>query len=134
MDWIRFSLLSVLYFKIVQKCLVVVLGREASVSQITVDVSPFTKATIVEKLEVVRNDKRNDTVGQAFLEHHQTAEPFRLENLSDQFIDLFVELFQCRKQNYQLCQEDAVRQAGAEVGQPVGESIFREVFAQRHQD
>ena len=52
MDWIRFSLLSVLYFKIVQKCLVVVLGCEASVSQITVDVPPFTKATIVEKLEV----------------------------------------------------------------------------------
>ena len=49
-DRLKFILLSVLYFKIVQKCLVVVLGGEASVSQITVDVSPFTKAPIVEKL------------------------------------------------------------------------------------
>lgn len=34
---------------------------------------PLAQATIVEHFQLIGNDKRNDAVGQTFLEHQQTA-------------------------------------------------------------
>ena len=46
-------------------------GLDTSVGQITVDVTPFAKTPVIEEFEIVSDDKRNDTVGKALLEHHK---------------------------------------------------------------
>ena len=48
---------------------VLVLGGKDGVSEIAIYMAPFTKATIIEKFEVVCDDKGNDVVSKAFLEH-----------------------------------------------------------------
>ena len=66
-------LFLVLNSEIVQKALVAVLGSEAGVCQIAVDVPPFAKSAIVEQLQVIGNDKRNVAMVQTLLEHQQSA-------------------------------------------------------------
>ena len=55
--------------KIVEGCLVLVLGGEACVGQVAVDVAPFAQAAVVEHFEFVCNDKRNNAAIEALLEH-----------------------------------------------------------------
>ena len=50
---------------------VLILGCEAGVCKVAIYVTPFTKATIIEKFEVVCDDKGNDVISQAFLEHDE---------------------------------------------------------------
>ena len=49
------------------------MGSETGIGQITVDVSPFSKASIIVYFQFVSNDERNDVVSQTFLEHQQTT-------------------------------------------------------------
>ena len=53
---------------------VLVLGGEDGVCEIAVYMAPFTKAAIIEELEVVCDDEGDDAVGQALLEYHQAAD------------------------------------------------------------
>ena len=59
------------YLKIVQQAFITILGSEASVCQIAVDVSPLAQSPIIKHLQFVGNDKRNMLVVQAFFEHQQ---------------------------------------------------------------
>ena len=60
--------------------------------------------------------------------------PCLLEDLSNQVIDLFLKLHQNGKNDEYFCHEDAVGQAGAEVGQPGGEAGFGEMLSNRKED
>ena len=46
---------------------------EAGVGQESVDVAPLPQTAIIEKLEVVGDDERHNTVSQTLLEHQQTS-------------------------------------------------------------
>ena len=50
-----------------------VLGCEDGVCKVTIDVTPFTEAAIVEELEIVCDDEGDDGVGEAFLEHDEAT-------------------------------------------------------------
>ena len=49
------------------------MGSKTGIGQITVDVSPFSKDSIIVHFQFVSNDERNDVVSQTFLEHQQTT-------------------------------------------------------------
>ena len=59
--------------EIVQEGFVLILGGEAGVCEVTIDVAPFTEAAIVEELEIVCDDERDYGVGEAFLEHDEAT-------------------------------------------------------------
>ena len=48
---------------------ILILGGEAGISKVAIDVTPFAKTTIIEKLEVVCDDEGDDVVSKAFFEH-----------------------------------------------------------------
>ena len=50
---------------------VLVLGGEDGVCEIAVYMAPFTKAAIIEELEVVCDDEGDDVISEAFLEHDE---------------------------------------------------------------
>lgn len=64
---------------------VLVLGGKDGVSEIAIYVAPFTKAAIIEELEVVCDDEGDDVVSKAFLEHddatHATVTILKRMNL-----------------------------------------------------
>ena len=47
--------------------------HQAGIGQIALFVVPFLQSTVIEHLQIVLNDERNDIVFQAFLEHKQSA-------------------------------------------------------------
>ena len=59
--------------KVVQVGLEAILGGQAGVHQEALFPIPFLKASIVEQLKIVLNDKGNDVVLQAFLKEDQAA-------------------------------------------------------------
>ncbi len=48
-----------------------VLGGEAGVCEVAIDVAPFLESSIIEQLEFVCDDKGDDAVCETFLEHQQ---------------------------------------------------------------
>ena len=64
---------SILDLEIVERYLELVLGREASVMQITVDVSPFLYAPVIEKTQVFGDDEWHNAALQTLPEHQQSA-------------------------------------------------------------
>ena len=70
--WRGFSILDL---EVVQQGLVVVLGGEASVHEISVYMPPLPKPPVIEELEILGNNKWNDSVRKAFLEHHKSSYP-----------------------------------------------------------
>ena len=65
---------SILDFEIVQQLLVVVLSGQAGVGEVAVHLAPFPQPTVIEELELLGDDERDDSVCEAFLEHHQTPD------------------------------------------------------------
>ena len=52
---------------------ILVLGCEAGISEVTIDVAPFAKTTIIEELEIVCDDEGDDVISKAFLEHDKAT-------------------------------------------------------------
>ena len=52
---------------------ILVLGCEAGISEVTIDVAPFAKTTIIEELEIVCDDEGDDVISQTFLEHDEAT-------------------------------------------------------------
>ena len=52
---------------------VLILGREAGVCEVAINMTPFAKATIIEELEVVCDDEGDDVISEAFLKHDKAA-------------------------------------------------------------
>ena len=52
---------------------VLILGCETGICEVTVNVAPLAEATIIEKLEVVCDDKGDDGVSEAFLEDNEAT-------------------------------------------------------------
>ena len=52
---------------------VLILSGEASICEVAIDVSPFAKAAIVEKLEGVCDDEGDDVISEAFLKHDEAT-------------------------------------------------------------
>ena len=51
-----------------------VLGCEAGVYEVAIDVAPFFETSIIEHLEFVCDDKGDNPVCKAFLEHQETSD------------------------------------------------------------
>ena len=49
-----------------------VLGCEAGVCEVAIDVAPFFETSIIEHLQFVCDDKGDDAVCETFLEHQET--------------------------------------------------------------
>lgn len=60
--------------EVVEQRLVVVLCRKAGVAQILTHGGPLLQASVVEHLEVVGDDERNDAGRQTLLEHHESSD------------------------------------------------------------
>lgn len=60
--------------EVVEQRLVVVLCRKAGVAQILTHGGPLLQASVVEHLEVVGDDERNDASRQTLLEHHKSSD------------------------------------------------------------
>ena len=56
--------------KIIQIRLILVLCGQAGISQISFFIVPFFQSTIIEHLQIILDDKRNDIIFQAFLKHN----------------------------------------------------------------
>ena len=59
--------------EIIQIRFILVLCGQAGISQIALFVVPFLQSTVVEHLQIVLYDERNDIVFQALLKHDQPA-------------------------------------------------------------
>ena len=59
--------------KIIQIRFILVLRSQAGICQIAFFVVPFLQATVIEHLQIVLNDERNNIVFQALLKHNQSA-------------------------------------------------------------
>ena len=57
----------------IQYGFILILGREASVCEVAINVTPFAKATIVEEFQVVCDDEGDDVVSEAFFEHDEAT-------------------------------------------------------------
>ena len=56
-----------------QEGFVLILGCEASVCQVAIHVAPFAEAAIIEELEVIGDDERDEVISEAFLEHDEAT-------------------------------------------------------------
>ena len=56
-----------------QNGFVLILRCEAGVCEVTIDVTPFAEAAIIEELQIVCDDEGDDGVGEAFLEHDEAT-------------------------------------------------------------
>ena len=59
--------------KIIQICFIFILCCQTGICQISFFVVPFLQSTIIEHLQIVLNDERNNIVFQALLKHDQSA-------------------------------------------------------------
>lgn len=59
--------------KIIQIRLILILCGQTGICQITFLIVPLFQSTVVEHLQIILNDKRNDIVFQALLKHDQSA-------------------------------------------------------------
>lgn len=59
--------------KIIQICFIFVLCGQTGIRQIAFFIVPFFQSSIIEHLQIVLNDKRNNIIFQALLEHNQSA-------------------------------------------------------------
>ena len=51
-----------------------VLGCEAGVCEVAIDVAPFFETSIIEHLQLVCDDKGDHAVCETFLEHQETSD------------------------------------------------------------
>lgn len=56
--------------KIIQIRLILILCGQTGICQITFFIVPFFQSTIIEHLQIILDDKRNDIIFQTFLEHN----------------------------------------------------------------
>ena len=56
--------------KIIQIRLILILCGQTGICQITFFFVPFFQSTIIEHLQIILDDKRNDIIFQTFLEHN----------------------------------------------------------------
>ena len=56
--------------KIIQIRLILILCGQTDICQITFFIVPFFQSTIIEHLQIILDDKRNDIIFQTFLEHN----------------------------------------------------------------
>ena len=61
------------YPEVIEQALELVLGGETSVCQVSSDIPPFLKPTVVEHFQLVCDNEGNVPVMQTFLEHQQPA-------------------------------------------------------------
>ena len=59
--------------KVSQQLLIYILSCQTSVCQITINVSPLFEAAIIKHLQFIGDDKGNNMIGQALLEHQQST-------------------------------------------------------------
>ena len=60
--------------EVIQQGFVLVLGGEAGVGEVAVDVAPFVETAVVEELELFGDDEGDDVRREAFFQHHQSAD------------------------------------------------------------
>ena len=56
-----------------QNGFVLILRCEAGVCEVTIDVTPFAEAAIVEEFQIVCDDEGDDGVSEAFFEHDKAT-------------------------------------------------------------
>ena len=59
--------------KIIQIRLILILCCQTGIGQITFFVVPFLQSTIIEQLQIILNNERNNIVFQTLLKHNQSA-------------------------------------------------------------
>ena len=52
---------------------ILILGGEAGVCEVAVNMAPLMKTAIIEHLQIICDDEGNDAICEAFLEHDETA-------------------------------------------------------------
>ena len=74
LESLDFGRISVFDFEVIQQGLVLVLANQAGVNEISIDMPPFAKASVVEEFEFFGDDEGDDATGEALLEHNQAAD------------------------------------------------------------
>ena len=59
--------------EVIQRGFESILGCKARIKKRAVLLIPLRESTIVERLHIIRNDKRNNVISKAFFEHDQPA-------------------------------------------------------------
>lgn len=67
-------LITVRNSEIIQRGFKSILGCKACIKKIAVLLVPLRESAIVERLHIIRNDKRNNVISKAFFEHDQPAD------------------------------------------------------------
>ena len=67
-------LITVRDSEVIQRCFKSILGCKACIKKIAVLLVPLRESAIVERLHIIRNDKRNNVISKAFFEHDQPAD------------------------------------------------------------
>ena len=67
-------LITVRNSEIIQRGFKSILGCKACIKKIAVLLGPLRESAIVERLHIIRNDKRNNVISKAFFEHDQPAD------------------------------------------------------------
>ena len=67
-------LITVRNSEIIQRGFKSILGCKACIKKIAVLLIPLRESTIVERLHVISNDKRNNVMSKAFFKHNQPAD------------------------------------------------------------
>ncbi len=70
---LHFESLLICNPKIIQIRFIFILRCQASICQITFPIIPFFQPTVIEHLQIIFNDERNDIIFQTFLKHNQTS-------------------------------------------------------------
>ena len=60
--------------EVIQRCFESILSRKTRIKKIAVLLIPLRESTRVERLHIIRNDKRNNVISKAFFEHDQPAD------------------------------------------------------------
>ena len=67
-------LITVRNSEIIQRGFKSILSCKACIKKIAVLLVPLRESAIVERLHIIRNDKRNNVISKAFFEHDQPAD------------------------------------------------------------
>ena len=67
-------LITVRNSEVIQRCFESILSRKARIKKIAILLIPLREPTIVERLHIIINDKRNNVMSKAFFKHDQPAD------------------------------------------------------------
>lgn len=59
--------------EVLEQILIEILSCKTSICKVAINMYPFLEASIIEHLEFVCDDKRDDTICKTFLEHYQAS-------------------------------------------------------------